>query len=249
MRRSLIVGNWKLNGTKGLAVSLAKAVMDGVEASKDVDIAICAPYVYLPELSSMLKGHILELGAQNVADHDSGAYTGEISAEMLAEFSCKYAIVGHSERREYYGDSNESVAARFCQAIEAGIIPILCVGETLEQREQEQTFQVIDAQLEAVIAKAGIEAFKQASIAYEPVWAIGTGKTASPEQAEEVHKHIRQLIAEKNVEIANNLPIIYGGSVKPNNAESLFSMPDIDGALIGGASLIAEDFLSIYQSA
>ena len=168
---------------------------------------------------------------------------------MLTEVDCKYVIVGHSERREYYGDSNESVAARFCQAIEAGIIPILCVGETLEQREQEQTFQVIDAQLEAVIEKAGIGAFNQASIAYEPVWAIGTGKTASPEQAEEVHQHIRQLMADKNAEIAEKLPIIYGGSVKPNNAESLFSMPDIDGALIGGASLIADDFISIYKAA
>ena len=248
MRRSLIVGNWKLNGTKGESGRLAKAVLDGV-GGKDVDVAVCAPFVYLSELSGMLKGHDLELGAQNVADHDSGAYTGEISAEMLTEIDCKYVIVGHSERREYYGDSNESVAARFCQAIEAGIIPILCVGETLEQREQEQTFQVIDAQLEAVIEKAGIGAFNQASIAYEPVWAIGTGKTASPEQAEEVHQHIRQLMADKNAEIAEKLPIIYGGSVKPNNAESLFSMPDIDGALIGGASLIADDFISIYQAA
>ena len=248
MRRSLIVGNWKLNGTKGESGRLAKAVLDGV-GGKDVDVAVCAPFVYLSELSGMLKGHDLELGAQNVADHDSGAYTGEISAEMLTEVDCKYVIVGHSERREYYGDSNESVAARFCQAIEAGIIPILCVGETLEQREQEQTFQVIDAQLEAVIEKAGIGAFNQASIAYEPVWAIGTGKTASPEQAEEVHQHIRQLMADKNAEIAEKLPIIYGGSVKPNNAESLFSMPDIDGALIGGASLIADDFISIYKAA
>ena len=248
MRRSLIVGNWKLNGTKGESGRLAKAVLDGV-GGKDVDVAVCAPFVYLSELSGMLKGHDLELGAQNVADHDSGAYTGEISAEMLTEIDCKYVIVGHSERREYYGDSNESVAARFCQAIEAGIIPILCVGETLEQREQEQTFQVIDAQLEAVIEKAGIGAFNQASIAYEPVWAIGTGKTASPEQAEEVHQHIRQLMADKNAEIAEKLPIIYGGSVKPNNAESLFSMPDIDGALIGGASLIADDFISIYKAA
>ena len=248
MRRSLIVGNWKLNGTKGESGSLAKAVLDGI-GGKDVDVAVCAPFVYLSELSDMLKGHDLELGAQNVADHGSGAYTGEISAEMLTEAGCKYVIVGHSERREYYGDSNESVAARFCQAIEAGIIPILCVGETLEQREQEQTFQVIDAQLEAVIEKAGIGAFNQASIAYEPVWAIGTGKTASPEQAEEVHQHIRQLMADKNAEIAEKLPIIYGGSVKPNNAESLFSMPDIDGALIGGASLIADDFISIYQAA
>ena len=248
MRRSLIVGNWKLNGTKGESGRLAKAVLDGV-GGKDVDVAVCAPFVYLSELSGMLKGHDLELGAQNVADHDSGAYTGEISAEMLTEVGCKYVIVGHSERREYYGDSNESVAARFCQAIEAGIIPILCVGETLEQREQDQTFQVIDAQLEAVIEKAGIGTFNQASIAYEPVWAIGTGKTASPEQAEEVHQHIRQLMADKNAEIAEKLPIIYGGSVKPNNAESLFSMPDIDGALIGGASLIADDFISIYKAA
>lgn len=248
MRRSLIVGNWKLNGTKGNAKALAQATLDGLD-KRDVDVAVSAPFVYLSELNDMLKGHDLELGAQNVADQDSGAYTGEISAEMLAEVGCKYAIVGHSERREYYGDSNESVAARFCQAIKAGIIPILCVGETLEQREQEQTFQVIDEQLAAVLDLAGIEAFKNAAIAYEPVWAIGTGKTASPEQAEEVHQKIRQRIAEKNSEIGQDIRIIYGGSVKPGNAKELFSMANIDGALIGGASLIADDFISIYQSA
>lgn len=248
MRRSLIVGNWKMNGAQGDAKALAQANINGLE-KKDVDVAVCPPFVYLSQLNDLLQGHQLELGAQNVADQKSGAYTGEVSSEMLKEVGCKYAIVGHSERREYYGDSNESVAARYSQALSSDIIPILCVGETLEQREQDQTFQVIEEQLNAVLELAGVDSFKNAAIAYEPVWAIGTGKTASPEQAEEVHQFIRQRIAEKNAAIAEDLRIIYGGSVKPGNAKDLFSMPNIDGALIGGASLIADDFISIYQAA
>ncbi len=247
MRRSLVVGNWKMNGTLASAESLAKGIIAGL-TDINADIAICVPYVHLPRVSEIVKGTALALGAQNIADKTSGAYTGEISAAMLSEFNCKYALVGHSERRSYYGDTDESVAARFCQAQEHNIIPVLCVGETLEQREQDQTFAVIDAQLDAVINLAGIAAFSAAVIAYEPVWAIGTGKTATDEQAQEVHHYIRQYVAAKDQTIADKIQILYGGSAKPDNAKGLFAMPDIDGGLIGGASLDAESFLKIYQS-
>jgi len=247
MRRSLVVGNWKMNGTLESAELLAKGIIAGL-GSDIADIAICVPYVYLPSISVLVKDTSLALGSQNVADKSSGAFTGEISAAMLKEFNCQYALVGHSERRSYYGDTNESVAARFCQAQEQNIIPVLCVGETLEQREQDQTFAVINEQLDAVINVAGIAAFNAAVIAYEPVWAIGTGKTASDEQAQEVHHYIRQYIAAKDQTIADKIQILYGGSAKPDNAKGLFAMPDIDGGLIGGASLDAESFLKIFHS-
>jgi triosephosphate isomerase len=247
MRQSLVVGNWKMNGTRASAELLAKGIIAGL-GSNNAEIAVCVPYVYLSSIGELTKNARLALGAQNVADKPSGAYTGEISAAMLSEFGCKYAIVGHSERRSYYGDTNESVAARFCQAQEKDIIPILCVGETLEQREQDQTFSVINEQLDAVINLAGIASFNTAVIAYEPVWAIGTGKTASDEQAQEVHQYIRQYIAAKDQVIADKIQILYGGSAKPENAKGLFAMPDIDGGLIGGASLDAESFLKIYHS-
>ena len=249
MRKILVMGNWKLNGSKQSASALVNDISAGLGDSS-AEIAVCAPYVYLPGLNDQLgAGARLALGAQNIADHESGAYTGEISAVMLSEFNCKFALVGHSERRSYYNDTNESVADRFCQALSQNIIPVLCVGETLEQREQDETFNVVDAQLTAVIEKAGIETFSNAVIAYEPVWAIGTGKTASDEQAQEVHEFIRQRIAKASVTIAENVQILYGGSVKPDNAKALFSMPDIDGGLIGGASLSAESFLQIYHAA
>ena len=247
MRRSLVVGNWKMNGTCASSESLARNIIAGLDSNK-ADIAVCVPYVYIPAISEVVSNTNLALGAQNVADKPSGAFTGEVSASMLNEFNCKYAIVGHSERRSYYGDTNESVAARFCQAQEQNIIPILCVGETLEQREKDQTFTVINEQLDAVINMAGIEAFNTAVIAYEPVWAIGTGKTATDEQAQEVHHYIRQYIAAKDQAIADKIQILYGGSAKPDNAKGLFAMPDIDGGLIGGASLDAESFLKIYNS-
>ncbi|MDP1665314.1 MAG: triose-phosphate isomerase [Methylobacter sp.] len=247
MRRSLVVGNWKMNGTLASAELLVKGIIAGL-GENIADIVVCVPYLYLPKVSELVKDTALALGAQNVADKSSGAYTGEISAAMLSEFNCEYALVGHSERRSYYGDTDESVAARFCQAQEQNIIPILCVGETLEQREQDQTFVVINAQLDAVINLAGIAAFGAAVIAYEPVWAIGTGKTATDEQAQEVHRYIRQYIAAKDQAIADKIQILYGGSAKPDNAKGLFAMPDIDGGLIGGASLDAESFLKIYHS-
>jgi triosephosphate isomerase len=236
-----------MNGTLASGKALVQEIVSGL-ANTNADIAVCPPFIYLSEIDKLLQGSHLKFGAQNIADQESGAYTGEISASMLKEINCTYALVGHSERRSYYGDTNETVAARFSQALSQGICPILCVGETLEQREQDKTFQVIDEQLDAVIDLVGIESFAKAVIAYEPVWAIGTGKTASDEQAQEVHQYIRQQIAKRDQSIADNMQILYGGSVKPGNAKALFAMADIDGGLIGGASLDAESFLGIYNS-
>jgi triosephosphate isomerase len=247
MRQPLIMGNWKMNGSREEGVQLAKALADGLNAVNQ-EVAVCVPFVYLSDIGAALGSSGIALGAQNVADQASGAYTGEVSASMLADIGCKYALVGHSERRSYYGDTNQSVAARFCQALKQNVTPVLCVGETLEERESDKTFQVVDEQLDAVINAAGIEAFADAVIAYEPVWAIGTGKTASDEQAQEVHKYIRQRIAERNPAIADKVQILYGGSVKPDNAKALFAMPDIDGGLVGGASLDAKGFLQICHS-
>ncbi len=247
MRQSLVMGNWKMNGSRSEGLDLANAIVAGLKQG-DQGIAVCVPYVYLSDIQNAIADTPLALGAQNVADQESGAYTGEISGAMLKECGCSYALVGHSERRSYYGDTDESVATRFCQAQKQGVVPVLCVGETLEERENDETFAVIDRQLNAVIDMAGIDALTDSVIAYEPVWAIGTGKTASDEQAQEVHKYIREQIAAKSQTVADNIQILYGGSVKPNNAKAIFAMPDIDGGLIGGASLDAESFLTIYQS-
>ncbi len=247
MRQSLVMGNWKMNGSRSEGLALAHAIAKGLKAG-DQGIAVCVPYVYLSEVQSAIASTPLALGAQNIADQVSGAYTGEISATMLKECGCTYALVGHSERRSYYGDTDESVAKRFCQAQTQGIVPVLCVGETLEQRESNETFSVIDKQLNAVINMAGIDALSASVIAYEPVWAIGTGVTASDDQAQEVHKYIREQIATKSQTVADKIQILYGGSVKPDNAKALFAMADIDGGLIGGASLDANSFLAIYQS-
>ncbi|MGR8931094.1 MAG: triose-phosphate isomerase [Gammaproteobacteria bacterium] len=247
MRQSLIMGNWKMNTSRDEGVQLAKALAEGLgEVSQEV--AVCVPFVYVSDIRNALAGSPIAVGAQNVGDQKSGAYTGEVSAAMLADCGVKYALVGHSERRSYYGDTNESVAARFCQAQKEGVVPVLCVGETLDEREQDRTFQVVDQQLDAVINAAGIEALEKAVIAYEPVWAIGTGKTATDEQAQEVHKYIRERIAARSTAVAEKIQILYGGSVKPDNAEALFAMPDIDGGLVGGASLDAKGFLQICHS-
>lgn len=247
MRQSLIMGNWKMNTSREEGLQLAKALAEGLSAGSQ-EVAVCVPFVYVSDIRNALSGSSIAVGAQNVADQASGAYTGEVSATMLADCGVKYALVGHSERRSYYGDTNQSVADRFCQALKQNIIPVLCVGETLEEREQDRTFQVVDEQLDAVIDAAGIEAFEKAVIAYEPVWAIGTGKTATDEQAQEVHKYIRQRIAERSAAVAEKVQILYGGSVKPDNAKALFAMPDIDGGLVGGASLDAKGFLQICHS-
>ncbi|MFQ5470366.1 MAG: triose-phosphate isomerase [Gammaproteobacteria bacterium] len=250
MRRPLVAGNWKMNGSKKSVEELLKNILAGADESASAEIVVCPPNVYLGQVESLLAGTGVAWGAQNICQvSTAGAYTGEISDEMLKDFGCSYVIVGHSERRTIYGETDELIAERFSTAQQAGIVPILCVGELLEEREQGTTEQVIARQLDATINHAGIAAFASAVIAYEPVWAIGTGKTATVEQAQQVHEFIRSRIASHDADIANKIRILYGGSVKPSNAADLISMPDIDGGLIGGASLQAEDFLAICQAA
>jgi triosephosphate isomerase len=249
MRDFLVAGNWKLNGSSAANAELAEGILAGMPPSDSVKLLICPPYPYLGELAQMLAGTELSLGAQNVSEYESGAYTGEVSAGMLMDAGCEYAIVGHSERRAMMGESSDIVAAKFVAAISVGLKPILCVGETLEEREADQTQAIIDEQLNAVLESAGVESFTTAVIAYEPVWAIGTGRTASPEQAQDVHRHIRAVMSARDEGIASAIQILYGGSVKGDNAAGLFSMPDIDGGLIGGASLQAADFLAIAAAA
>lgn len=248
-RRPLVVGNWKMNCTRASAQQLLADILAGLPADAKAEVGVCPAYVFLPEASAALAGKQVQLGSQNVADQDQGAFTGEISAPMLKEFGCTLAIVGHSERRLVYGESSQLVAARYAKALAHGVTPILCVGETLEEREQDKTFAVIDEQLQAVLDLCGVESLAKAVIAYEPVWAIGTGRTASTEQAQEVHAYIRSQIAKLNAEIAGGLRILYGGSVKADNAQALFSMPDVDGGLVGGAALDAKSFLSICLAA
>jgi triosephosphate isomerase len=249
MRRSLVVGNWKMNGSREKARALAAEILAGLGQGVNVDVGVCPPFVHFADVEEVLKGSPVLLGAQNVADQDEGAFTAEVSASMLKEFGCRLAIVGHSERRALYGESDALVAARYARAIENGLTPILCVGETLEERESDRTFSVIAKQLYTVLDLADVGSLAHAVIAYEPVWAIGTGRTATPEQAQEVHAWIRARVAEMNAGIAENLQILYGGSVKADNAKALFSKEDIDGGLIGGASLDANSFLKICQSA
>ena len=243
----LVAGNWKANGSLAQVKTFAEQMRSAGEIG-DVAVAVCPPAIYLPSFAEAIAGTGVALGAQNVCDQDAGAYTGEISGDMLAEFGCRYAIVGHSERRHLYGESDGLVAARFVAAQRHGLTPILCVGETLEQREAARTESVVESQVQAVLSHAGAAAFQDAVVAYEPVWAIGTGRTASPEQAQDVHAFIRALLRGAGAEVAR-VPILYGGSVKPDNAGRLFAMPDIDGGLIGGASLKADDFISICRAA
>ena len=247
MRRTLVAGNWKLNGSLESVRQLVADIKAGMGDVK-AEVAICPPYVYIPEVAHLLKGSALGYGAQDVSDQTSGAFTGEVSAPMLNDFGCKYAIVGHSERRSLYGEGDEFTARKFAAARKAGLIPILCVGELLEEREQGITEQVVSRQLDAVIQLEGVAALSDAVIAYEPVWAIGTGKTASPQQAQDVHAFIRGKIAALEAAVAEKVQILYGGSVKGSNAAELFAMADIDGGLIGGASLAAEEFLTICRA-
>jgi triosephosphate isomerase len=249
-RKVLIAGNWKMNGSLAESRSLVSALRAGVEAGGKADMLLCPPYVYLPAVREWLAGGGIALGAQNLADRaGSGAYTGEISGAMLRDVGCSHVIVGHSERRALYGESDAIVATKFRVAQEAGLVPILCVGETLEQREAGQMRETVERQVTAVLDAAGVAAFAKAVVAYEPVWAIGTGRTATPEQAQEVHAFIRAIIGSRDATIATGLIILYGGSVKGANARSLLAMEDIDGGLVGGASLIASDFLEIFRAA
>lgn len=240
MRLPLIAGNWKMHGSLQSVVELSKALVSWNPEGK-VEMAVCPPSVYLSVVAKELQGSSVALGAQNVSEHQQGAYTGEVSGDMLAELGCCYAIVGHSERRALFAETDRQIAEKFIAAQRAGLTPILCVGETLEQREAEATLDVIAEQLGAVIDIAGLKVVTEGVIAYEPVWAIGTGKTATPEQAQQVHAAIRLQLGEAGAKTR----VLYGGSVKAANAAEIFAQPDIDGALVGGASLVAEEFLEI----
>lgn len=248
MRQSLVVGNWKMNGSLEGNRSLIESLKADIASVQHAAVAVCPPFVYLPQISELLKGTVIGWGAQNLSQEAPGAFTGEVAASMLVDFHCKYVIVGHSERRALYGESDELVANKFATAQSTGLIPIFCVGETLEQRTAGETENVVMRQLKAVLDLQGVTALTKAVIAYEPVWAIGTGKTATPEQAQEVHAFIRAKVAEHDAKIAEQVQILYGGSVKGSNAAELFAMKDIDGGLIGGASLKAQDFLTICKA-
>jgi len=249
MRSLLVAGNWKMNGSSAMCAELVQGILAGMPDGDGVQLLVCPPFPYLERVKALVAGTRLMLGAQTVSEHPGGAYTGEIAASMLTDNGCRYVIVGHSERRSLLGETSQVVAAKFGAAQAAGLTPILCVGETLDDREAGNTEAVIESQLSAVIGAHGVDAFRDAVIAYEPVWAIGTGRTASPDQAQEVHAFIRGMLADSSADTAAKVQILYGGSVKGDNAASLFAMPDIDGGLIGGASLKATDFLAIAHGA
>jgi triosephosphate isomerase len=249
-RTPLIAGNWKMHGSLAESHELVAGIAAGVADVAGARVLLCPPYVYLTSVAQWIDGSDIVLGAQDLAEQTgTGAYTGEIAGGMLTDVGCSYVIVGHSERRAIFGETDARVAAKFKAAQAQGLTPILCVGETLEQREANQTRDVVAGQVQAVLDAAGIEAFSQAVIAYEPVWAIGTGLTATPAQAQEVHALIRGMIAALDGTIAAGLPVLYGGSVKGANAGELLAMDDIDGGLVGGASLSADEFLAICRAA
>ena len=247
MRRTLIAGNWKMNGSFASNAGLLDGVRAGA-AAVSCELAVCVPAPYLAQVQSALGGSPVRWGAQDVSAHERGAFTGEVSAEMLLEFGCSYVIVGHSERRSYHAESDELVAQKAQRALASGLTPIVCVGETLEEREKGATDAVVSRQLAPVLDAMRTQLASMV-IAYEPVWAIGTGKTATPEMAQQVHARLRAMLAERDAESAQQVRILYGGSMKPDNAKDLLAKPDIDGGLIGGASLNASDFLAIAHAA
>ncbi len=249
MRAKLVAGNWKMHGGIAQNQDFLAIVVAGTAGLHNAGCTVCVSYPYLSQAQSLLQNTHVSWGAQNLSQHDKGAYTGEVSAAMLLDFGCRYVIVGHSERRALYGEDSRTVALKFKTALAAGLTPILCVGETLEQREAGITEQVVAEQLDTVIELLGANALAKSALAYEPVWAIGTGKTASPQQAQDVHAFIRNRVAMHDTDVAMKLQVLYGGSVKANNAVELFAMPDIDGGLIGGASLIANEFIAICHAA
>jgi len=249
MRHKLVVGNWKMHGTLAGNKALLDALVPALDGLRGAACAVCVPYPYLFQAQAALQATVVAWGAQNLSQHEKGAFTGEVSADMLLDFGCRYVIVGHSERRALYGEDDRNVAEKFVAAQKAGLTPILCVGETLREREAGITEQVVARQLDAVLALVGVAGLAGAVLAYEPVWAIGTGKTATSEQAQAVHAFIRSKIAALDAGVASALVIQYGGSVKASNAAQLFAMPDIDGGLIGGASLVAEEFAAICRAA
>ncbi len=249
MRQPLVAGNWKMHGSRAENASLVSGLLDLLQPGKRAEILLCPPFPYLMETGRLLKDSGVALGAQSVCAESQGAFTGEVSAAMLKDVGCRYVLVGHSERRQLFGESDALVARKFVAAQGQGLVPVLCVGETLEERESDQTASVVSRQLEAVLAVTGVKSLARAVIAYEPIWAIGTGRTASPEQAQEVHAMIRAKVAERDGTIGGSVRILYGGSVKASNAQELFAMPDIDGGLVGGASLKADEFARICAGA
>jgi len=248
-RTRLVAGNWKMHGSLAANQRLLDALRQALISRPGLQYAVFAPFPYLAQASGVLANSAITWGAQTVSEHDVGAYTGEVSGAMLKDFGCRYVLVGHSERRQLYSEGDAQVAAKFMAAQHAGLVPVLCLGETLDQRERGETEAVVGRQLDAVLGAAGVKALSTAVIAYEPVWAIGTGKNASAAQAQAVHQFIREQVAAKDMAIAGALTLLYGGSVKPANAAELFGQPDVDGGLIGGASLVAEDFIAICKAA
>ena len=252
MRKHIVAGNWKMNNTFNEADDLLNSIMEQLEEKelpRDTQVIVCPPFPFLEMTSDYANDSYFMVGAQNVSDQEKGAYTGEVSAAMLESMEIDYCIVGHSERRAYYGETNKTVAAKVDQLLKHGLKPIVCVGEVLEEREANRQFEVVKQQVEEGLFHLDAEQLQQVVIAYEPVWAIGTGKTATPEQAQEIHHYIRTLLAQKYGDaVADEISILYGGSCKPSNARELFACPDIDGGLIGGASLKADDFLAIAKS-
>jgi triosephosphate isomerase (TIM) len=249
MRKPLVAGNWKMHGSRAENARLLRGLLDLLGPETRAEVMVCPPFVYLWETERLLKDTEVALGAQSLCAEAQGAFTGEVSGAMLRDVGCRYVLVGHSERRQLFGEADALVARKFVAAQAHGLVPVLCVGETLEEREAGRTGEVVERQLAAVLAVSGIGAFAQAVVAYEPVWAIGTGRTASPEQAQEVHASIRARLAALDATIGASVRILYGGSVKASNARELFAMADIDGGLVGGASLKAEEFAQICAAA
>lgn len=249
MRTPLVMGNWKLNGTKDSVSTLINGFKAAADAATTVEVAVCPPAIFIDQVATLTADNSIEFGAQDVSTHVDGAFTGEVSPVMVKEFGAKYTLVGHSERRQYHHESNEVVAQKFVAAQENGLVPVVCIGETLEQRETGVTTTIVEAQLKAVVDLAGIAAFNNCVIAYEPVWAIGTGKVATSEQAQDVHAHIRNWLAVQDEAVSAKVQILYGGSVKAASAKELFAQKDIDGGLVGGAALDADEFAGIIAGA
>ncbi|HTS84187.1 MAG TPA: triose-phosphate isomerase [Usitatibacter sp.] len=249
MRSKVVVGNWKLNGSVAGNEALLKALLGGIPRNGTAGCAVCVPYPYLAQARALLEGSPIAWGSQDCSRHEKGAFTGDVSAAMIAEFGARYSIVGHSERRTLFGDTDAIVVEKFGRAKRAGLTPVFCVGETLEEREAGRTESVLARQVDALLDAGGAQRLTGSIVAYEPVWAIGTGKTATSQQAQQAHDFIRRRVAAKDAKVAAQLPLLYGGSVKAANAAELFAMPDVDGGLVGGASLVAEEFVAIWRAA
>lgn len=249
MRQPLVAGNWKMNGSQESVNALLDGIKSRIDEVKTAQVAVCAPHIFIPSVQARLQGSNIAWGGQDISTHESGAYTGETAGSMLADYACEFVIIGHSERRTYHVESDQLVAEKFTAARKAGLTPIFCIGETLQEREDGITEQVVARQIDAVIDHCGVAMLGEGVIAYEPVWAIGTGKTATPEQAQEVHAFIRARVAAKDNAVADGLRILYGGSMNAKNAVELLAQGDIDGGLIGGASLKLDDFITVCAAA